>query len=124
MLSLRPKYVDKLPNMKEIRVPQKNEIRSRAKIVTEEAYRITRNYLDENIDKRNFAISYANSSILSEEEIRVKTKQLREILNKICYDNYDYFLNQILKFEYDERLLEIFKVISQIIYNQLEFNLY
>lgn len=96
--------------MKEIKVPQKNEIRSRAKIVTEEAYRVTRNYLDENIDKRNFAISYTNSSVLSEEDIRIKTKQLREILNKICYDNYDYFLNQILKFEYDERLLEIFKV--------------
>ena len=58
MLSLREKFKDKPENMGEIKIPQKNEIRSRAKIVTEEAYRVTRNYLDENSDRRNFSIAY------------------------------------------------------------------
>ena len=109
MLSLKEKFKEKPPEMGEIKIPQKNEIRSRAKVVTEEAYRVTRNYLDENSDRRNFSIAYVKKNELSEEEIKNKTMILREMLNKICYDNYDILLNEILKFDYDEKLLEIFK---------------
>ena len=112
MLSLRERFKDKPENMGEIKIPQKNEIRSRAKVVTEEAYRITRNYLDENSDKRNFSIAYVKKNELSEEELKNKTMILREILNKICYDNYDILLNEILKFDYDEKLLEVLLLIS------------
>ena len=109
MLSLRERYKDKPPEMGEIKIPQKNEIRSRAKVVTEEAYRVTRNYLDENSDRRNFSIAYVKKNELSQEELKNKTMVLREMLNKICYDNYDTILNEILKFDYDEKLLDIFK---------------
>ena len=109
MLSLRERYKDKPPEMGEIKIPQKNEIRSRAKVVTEEAYRVTRNYLDENSDRRNFSIAYVKKNELSQEELKNKTMVLREMLNKICYDNYDIILNEILKFDYDEKLLDIFK---------------
>ena len=74
MLSLRERFKDKPENMGEIKIPQKNEIRSRAKVVTEEAYRITRNYLDENSDKRNFSIAYVKKNELSEEELKKKKK--------------------------------------------------
>ena len=122
MLSLRERFKDKPAEMGEIKIPQKNEIRSRAKVVTEEAYRITRNYLDENSDRRNFSIAYVKKNELSEEELKNKTGTLREILNKICYDNYDILLNEILKFDYDEKLLEIFK--NLIIYKILTENDY
>ena len=126
MFSLRDKYKERPINMKEIKIPQKNEIRSRAKIVTEEAYRVTRNYLDENSDKRNFSIAYITKNELSDDEIKIKTKMLREMLNKICYDNYDIYLNQILKFEYDEKLLEIFKnlIFTKILTEKKYFLLY
>ena len=122
MLSLRERFKDKPAEMGEIKIPQKNEIRSRAKVVTEEAYRITRNYLDENSDRRNFSIAYVKKNELSEEELKNKTRTLREILNKICFDNYDILLNEILKFDYDEKLLEIFK--NLIIYKILTENDY
>ena len=109
MLSLREKYKEKPPEMNEIRIPQKNEIRSRAKMITPEAYRLTRNYLDEKSDKRTFSIAYVKKNEMSDDELKNKTMILREILNKICYDNYDELLNEILKFDYDEKLLEIFK---------------
>ena len=126
MFSLRDKYKERPINMKEIKIPQKNEIRSRAKIVTEEAYRVTRNYLDENSDKRNFSIAYITKNELSDDEIKIKTKMLREMLNKICYDNYDIYLNQILKFEYDEKLLDIFKnlIFTKILTEKKYFLLY
>ena len=126
MLSLRERFKDKPENMGEIKIPQKNEIRSRAKVVTEEAYRITRNYLDENSDKRNFSIAYVKKNELSEEELKNKTMILREILNKICYDNYDILLNEILKFDYDEKLLEVFKnlIIYKILTENEYFSLY
>ena len=126
MFSLKDKYKEKPMNMKEIKIPQKNEIRSRAKIVTEEAYRVTRNYLDENSDKRNFSIAYITKNELSDDEVKIKTKMIREMLNKICYDNYDIFLNQILKFEYDEKLLEIFKnlIFTKILTEKKYFLLY
>jgi len=126
MLSLRDRYKDKPPEMGEIKIPQKNEIRSRAKVVTEEAYRVTRNYLDENSDRRNFSIAYVKKNELSEEELKNKTMILREMLNKICYDNYDILLNEILKFDYDEKLLDIFKnlIITKMLTENEYFILY
>ena len=126
MLSLREKFKEPPPEMKEIKIPQKNEIRSRAKIVTEEAYRVTRNYLDENSDRRNFSIAYVRKNELSDKEIKKKIMVLREILNKICYDNYDELLNEILKFDYDEKLLESFKnlIITKILTEKDFFTLY
>ena len=110
MLSLREKFKEPPPDMKEIKIPQKNEIRSRAKVVTEEAYRVTRNYLDENSDRRNFSIAYVKKNELSNNELKSKIMILREILNRICYDNYDDLLNEILKFDYDEKLLKVLKI--------------
>ena len=126
MLSLREKFKEPPPDMKEIKIPQKNEIRSRAKVVTEEAYRVTRNYLDENSDRRNFSISYVKKNELSNNELKNQIMILREILNKICYDNYDELLNEILKFDYDEKLLESFKnlIITKILTEKNFFNLY
>ena len=126
MLSLRDKYKERPPEMKEIKIPQKNEIRSRAKVVTEEAYRVTRNYLDEYSDKRNFSIAYVRKNELSDNELKNKIMILREILNKICYDNYDDLLNEILKFDYDEKLLDIFKnlLIEKILTEDEYFTLY
>ena len=126
MLSLRERFKDKPPEMGEIKIPQKNEIRSRAKVVTEEAYRVTRNYLDENSDRRNFSIAYVKKNELSEEELKNKTMILREMLNKICYDNYDILLNEILKFDYDEKLLDIFKnlIITKMLTENEYFILY
>ena len=126
MLSLREKYKEPPPDMKEIKIPQKNEIRSRAKIVTEEAYRVTRNYLDEKSDKRNFSIAYVKKNELSEKELKNKIMILREILNKICYENFDELLNEILKFDYDEKLLELFKnlIVTKILTEKEFFILY
>ena len=126
MLSLREKFKDKPENMGEIKIPQKNEIRSRAKIVTEEAYRVTRNYLDENSDRRNFSIAYVKRNELSEEELKNRTMILREMLNKICDDNYNIILNEILKFDYDEKLLDIFKnlLIEKILTEDEYFTVY
>ena len=126
MLSLREKYKERPPEMKEIKIPQKNEIRSRAKVVTEEAYRVTRNYLDEYSDKRNFSIAYVRKNELSDNELKNKIMILREMLNKICFDNYDDLLNEILKFDYDEKLLDLFKnlIITKILTEKEFFILY
>ena len=77
MISLRERFKDKPPEMKEINIPQKNEIRSRAKVVTEEAYRTTRNYLDENSDRRNFSIAYVKKN-----ELRNRFKRSRRNANR------------------------------------------
>jgi hypothetical protein len=126
MLSLRDKYKDPPDNMKEIKIPQKNEIRSRAKVVTEEAYRVTRNYLDENSDRRNFSISYVKKNEISDMELKNKIMMLREILNKISLDKNEDLINEILKFDYDEKLLNSFKnlIINKILTENLYFDLY
>ncbi len=124
MLSLRKKFEDKPENMKEIKIPLKNEIRSRAKILTDEAFRETRNYLDvhtevKNPQSREFLNNlYKKIAVKSKEkkqdqnfdEVYLKTAELRELLNKISLDNYDSFSEQILKINYNEVLLENFKV--------------
>jgi hypothetical protein len=82
--------------------------------------------LDENSDRRNFSIAYVKKNELSEEELKNKTMILREMLNKICYDNYDILLNEILKFDYDEKLLDIFKnlIITKMLTENEYFILY
>lgn len=125
LLSLRKKYEERPTTMNEIKIPLKNEIRSRAKILTDEAFRETRNYLDvhtevKNPQSREFLNNlYKKIAIKSKEkkqdanidEIYVKTAEIRELLNKISLDNYDSYCDQILKYNYDESLLENFKVI-------------
>jgi hypothetical protein len=122
--------------MKEIRVPLKNEIRSRAKILTDEAFRETRNYLDihtevKNQQSRDFLNNlYKKIAIKTKEkkennfnnldEIIIKTSEIRELLNKISLDNFDNYCDQILKFKYDELLLENFKVKNILL--KIEFN--
>lgn len=115
--------------MNEIKIPLKNEIRSRAKILTDEAFRETRNYLDvhtevKNPQSRDFLNNlYKKIAIKSKEkkqdtkidEIYLKTAEIRELLNKISLDNYDFYSDQILKYNYDEVLLENFKVNYQVI---------
>ncbi len=110
--------------MKDIKIPLKNEIRSRAKILTDEAFRETRNYLDvhtevKNPQSREFLNNlYKKIAVKSKEkkqdqnfdEVYLKTAELRELLNKISLDNYDSFSEQILKINYNEVLLENFKV--------------
>jgi hypothetical protein len=124
LLSLRKKFEDKPENMKDIKIPLKNEIRSRAKILTDEAFRETRNYLDvhtevKNPQSREFLNNlYKKIAVKSKEkkqdqnfdEVYLKTAELRELLNKISLDNYDSFSEQILKINYNEVLLENFKV--------------
>ncbi len=128
MISLRKKYDDKPIFINEIKIPQKNEIRSRAKILTDEAFRETRNYLDihkdvKNPQSRDFLNNFykkialrskkQNKEINADENTR-KVSLLREILNKISFENYYNYCDQILKFSYDEVLLENFKVIKYI----------
>lgn len=124
LLSLRKKYEEVLPSMQEIKIPLKNEIRSRAKILTDEAFRETRNYLDvhtevKNPQSRDFLNNlYKKIAIKTKEkkqdknldEVFIKTSEIRELLNKISIDNFEYYSDQILKYNYDEQLLENFKV--------------
>ncbi len=121
---MRKKFEDKPENMKDRKIPLKNEIRSRAKILTDEAFRETRNYLDvhtevKNPQSREFLNNlYKKIAVKSKEkkqdqnfdEVYLKTAELRELLNKISLDNYDSFSEQILKINYNEVLLENFKV--------------
>lgn len=93
--------------------------RARAKILTDEAFRETRNYLDNSKEiKNNETLDvYANLSKKKSDknpernlgELYAKTSELREILNKISQENYSSYLNTILKYEYSEELLETFK---------------
>jgi len=110
--------------MMEIKIPLKHEIRSRAKVLTDEAFRETRNYLDVHNESksnhnREFFNNFYNKSSKQERENHeknamdqnyIRTNELRELLNKISNENYNNYLEQILKFNYDEELLENFKV--------------
>jgi hypothetical protein len=126
LLSLKKKNETRPLDMKDVRLPLKNEIRSRAKILTDEAFRETRNYLDihtevKNQQSRDFlnnlykkiAIKTKeknNSNLHNIDEVILKTSEIRELLNKISIDNFDNYCDQILKYKYDEMLLENFKV--------------
>lgn len=110
--------------MIQIKLPVKNEIRSRAKILTDEAFRETRNYLDvhtevKNPKSREFLNNlYKKIAVKSKEkkddknidEVFIKTTEIRELLNKISIENYEVYEDQILKYNYDEVLLENLKV--------------
>jgi hypothetical protein len=116
--------------MKDIKIPLKNEIRSRAKILTDEAFRETRNYLDvhtevKNPQSREFLNNlYKKIAIKTKEktkecnidEIYIKTSEIRELLNKISVENFDNYCDQILKYNYDEQLLENFKVLIYLMF--------
>lgn len=110
--------------MKEIKIPLKNEIRSRAKILTDEAFRETRNYLDvhtevKNQQSRDF-LNNMNKKIAVKikekkqeqtvDDLYLKTTEIRELLNKISPDNFEQTSNELLKYNYDEQLLENMKV--------------
>ena len=121
---MRKNFTDQPMNMNQIRIPLKNEIRSRAKILTDEAFRETRNYLDvhtevKNAKSRDFLNNfYKKISQKTKDKERnpeidkmvQKVSDLRELLNKISFENFDSYSDQILKFPYDEDLLEVFKV--------------
>jgi len=124
LLSLKKKYSDRPENLKEIKIPLKHEIRSRAKTLTDEAFRETRNYL--NLDSEILGNSKIKSFVVTKENnvyeensinnkefyyLNKKSKEIREILNKISFDNYDFYRNEILKINYDQYLMEIFKVV-------------
>jgi hypothetical protein len=128
LLSLQKKYEEKPEDMIEIKIPLKNEIRSRAKVLTEEAFRETRNYLPEENEIKNSKEvftngfqSYKRHNKFNNDNLNIdnkyisnqlflKTNELREFLNKISNENYHIVLDQILKFNYDEDILENFKV--------------
>ena len=106
--------------MNEIKLPSKLEGRSRAKILTEEAFRETRNYIKLK-DNRNFTqdvfaqLAKKHSKKAYSErnlrEVKSKTAELREILNKISIENFDNLLNKLLKLEYNEDLMNNLKEI-------------
>lgn len=117
-------FTDQPINMNEIRIPLKKEIRSRAKVLTDEAFRDTRNYLDvhtevKNAKSRDFLNNFykkINQKTKDKEKSHdidtfvIKTSEIRELLNKISYENFDEYSERILKYSYDEDLLEVFMV--------------
>ena len=107
-----------------MKIPLKHEIKSRARVLTDEAFRDTRNYINvyneiRNDKSRDFfnnfnkVISEKSKSILKkgDEEVRL-INEIRELLNKISEANFDNSSEQLLKIDYDEDLLDKFKVIS------------
>ena len=100
--------------MKDIKIPLKNEIRSRAKVLTDEAFRETRNYLDVQYDNKHKNmgknVKYQKEKELDYNEIMSKTNDIREILNKVTSENYDICCEEILKINYNETLLGNLKV--------------
>jgi len=121
LLSLKKKYNEKPENLQDIKIPLKNEIRSRARILTDEAFRETRNYLNldsEILDNSNNLnsfkfISKDKQNLAECNAIDKFTMEIREILNKISIDNFDSCRNNILKINYDQFSLEKLKVINK-----------
>ena len=95
--------------MTEIKIPLKHEIRSRAKVLTDEAFRETRNYLDVHNDQksnhgREFFNNFYNKTSKQHREQLDKnaldqnfqrTSELRELLNKISNENYNTYLKHL-----------------------------
>lgn len=122
LLSLKQNYINTPKDFNELKIPLKNEIKSRARVLTDEAFRDTRNYIDvyndiKNEKSRDFFNNF--NKVLSEKSKRIKkgddeirlTYEIRELLNKITEENFDLISEQVLKIDYDEDLLEKFKVI-------------
>jgi len=117
LLSLKKKYSDKPENLRDIKIPLKHEIRSRARILTDEAFRDTRNYLNlesEILNKSNnlklLTIAKTNENCRENHFLIKNTKEIRQILNKISFDNFNTCKTAILKINYDQFLIENFKV--------------
>jgi len=119
LLSFKKKHTDKPENLKEIKIPLKYEIRSRAKILTDEAFRNTRNYLNlyseilnnSNNLKSMYLPKPADNCRESYSLIN-KTKEIREVLNKISFDNFNTCKTAILKINFDQFLIENLRVIE------------
>jgi hypothetical protein len=123
MISLKQAYLTIPVGFIEPKIPLKNEIKSRARVLTDEAFRDTRNYIDvyndiKNDKSRDFFNNFnkvlaekSKKSKKIDEETRL-TNEIRELLNKISEDNFDLISEQILKIDYDEELLDKFKVKS------------
>ena len=117
LLSLRKKYSENPESLNDIKIPLKHEIRSRARILTDEAFRDTRNYLNLDVDILNNFNSIKSFVIpkpsdISKESFSLikKTKEIRELLNKISFDNFNTCKIAILKINYDQFLIENIKV--------------
>ena len=120
--------------MNEIKLPLKSEGRSRAKILTEEAFRETRNYIKVQNNKTNedafthLAKRFAKKSNneRNQGDIQAKTLELREILNKITTENFDFYQSTILKYDYNDELMDNFKniIYLKVITEKKYFNLY
>lgn len=117
LLSLKKKYNEKPESLKEIRIPLKHEIRSRARILTDEAFRDTRNYL--NLDSeilnnfnclKSLVVPKPSENCKESFSLIKKTKEIREILNKISFDNFNTCKIAVLKINYDQFLIENLKV--------------
>lgn len=96
----------------------KGEIKSRAKILTDEAFRKNRNYIENNEfgnEKTNkffneFNVKIAQRQDTLNEKVEIEknvllTAEIREMLNKISADNFEDFQAKILNIDYDEGLL-------------------
>jgi len=117
LLSLRKKYSENPESLNDIKIPLKHEIRSRARILTDEAFRDTRNYLNLDVEILNNFNSIKSFVIpkpsdISKESFSLikKTKEIRELLNKISFDNFNTCKIAILKINYDQFLIENIKV--------------
>ena len=117
-------YNEKPESLKEIKIPLKHEIRSRARILTDEAFRGTRNYLNLDSEILNNSNSLKSLVVLKPSDnckesfsLIKKTKEIREILNKISFDNFNTCKIAILRINYDQFLIENLKV------NSLNINL-
>lgn len=123
---MKKKYNEKPESLKEIRIPLKHEIRSRARVLTDEAFRDTRNYL--NLDSeilnnsnsiKSLVIAKPVNNVRESFSLIKKTKEIREILNKISFDNFNTCKIAILKINYDQFLIENLKVKFILIINLL-----
>ena len=119
---MKQNYINIPKDFNELKIPLKNEIKSRARVLTDEAFRDTRNYIDVYNDIKNdkskdffnnfnrIIIEKSKNMRKGDEETRL-TNEIREVLNKISEDNFEQSSEQILKIDYDEDLLDKFKVI-------------
>ena len=115
LLSMKEKYKDKPEGMKEIKLPIKSEIRSRAKILTDEAFRETRNYIKTTNKNNNFDAYLDLAKKKSDKydknlgEYNANCSEIKELLNKITNENYSSILKELLKINYSNDLLEALK---------------
>ena len=114
---MKKRFDSKPEVMNEIHIPLKNEIRSRARILTDEAFRETRNYLNldsEILNSSNNQKSYnlINSGVKNKQEeyATERKSEIRQILNKLTVENYSVNSDIILRMNYDQNSMENLKV--------------